>query len=104
MEDLNEADDMNSLLVQLYSNNIPPERETEFFSDRSFAKVYAVAVSAHECTEGTYFLSIKCQRNDVRYRVLTLEVQARLDGKHKMHGEVCPNNWVSVCMRHTCAC
>jgi hypothetical protein len=122
-EDLNDAENPNSLEVALYAQDssvcgadlctheqlsmLTPMRTTSLARKRIFSfgvssiEMQAMVCAADKCScmraAGCSFklsLVVRCAGTPVRFRVISILTQLALEPGVPVHGEVCPGNWI----------
>ena len=74
LEELYDQDDPldpRALALYMYENVIPPNRNTQRFSDYTTNHIYSISINKHDLHEGDFFVSVKCQSRAVRRCRLT---------------------------------
>ena len=83
----------DALATYLYSDAIPDDRRTEFKQEFSSTGSWAVQVSKHDLHAGDYFISVRCGRMPVSFKVVPFLVKSKIDDQEHIHAEVCPGGW-----------
>jgi hypothetical protein len=95
VEDRAEELNPTGLGVFLYHGSaIPDDRRTEHSQQYTSDGIYAVAVSVNDIKPGTFFLSVRCNGDGVRFKIIVHEIEALMEPGHKLHGVVCPGEWI----------
>jgi len=96
VEDLNAANNPDSLEVKLFLGNLPSDRSTQYTASTPSNRIYSVALNYIELkfsTTNDFFLSVRCKDESVRFRAIAHVIHAALAIHVHHHGEVCPNQW-----------
>jgi len=94
VQDMGEANNPQSLGVFSFKDAIPDDRQSEIRTNEATDGTYVIYWNYHELKRATYFLSVRCNGGDARFRVVALLVHAQLDDGHSQHGEVCRDGWM----------